>query len=400
MAAAYAPSYAIGGLLLRGLGDVGVSGRGLNKTTVKIGSEMVTERDARIEAYFDEPLPRQHTLPKTPISLACVSLDGGRIQTRVEGGGLGVHDPHWRETKNGLFSRMQSQSFDRDPHPELPVCFASREQMKTLLSGVALEKAGSERSSDSCKQDADQSITAKEFLPTEASTTVTKWQPQSLFRTCLSSLGNSDAFGRQMEVEADARGFYHAAKQAFVSDGLAYNWTIHKRHFSGFTAILDFVHVIEHLYEVARCLHTDAALRWDEHLGWARACWSGQVEQVIAAMKTHQTRLGLPPKDCEPTDARKVLADAIGYFTNNASRMNYPQYRRDGLPTTSALMESLVKEINHRVKGTEKFWDDGASGEAILQIRAAALCDDDRLTTYLQNRPGHPFHPNAQAIAA
>jgi len=53
-------------------------------------------------------------------------------------------------------------------------------------------------------------------------------------------------------------------------------------------------------------------------------------------------------------------------------------------------MESLVKEINHRVKGTEKFWNDGVSGEAILQIRAAALCDDERLQTFLRRRPGHP----------
>ncbi len=36
--------------------------------------------------------------------------------------------------------------------------------------------------------------------------------------------------------------------------------------------------------------------------------------------------------------------------------MNYPQYRQAGLPTTSALMESLVKEISARVNGTEKFW--------------------------------------------
>ena len=129
-----------------------------------------------------------------------------------------------------------------------------------------------------------------------------------------------------------------------MSDGLAYNWTIQKCHFPDFTAILDFVHVVEHLYEVARSLHADVDCRWEEYLGWARACWSGQVQQVIAEMKEHQIRLGLPPKDCEKTDARKVLADGIGYFENNASRMNYPQYRQAGLPTTSALRESLVKE--------------------------------------------------------
>jgi len=51
------------------------------------------------------------------------------------------------------------------------------------------------------------------------------------------------------------------------------------------------------------------------------------------------------------------------------------------LPVTSSLAESLVKQMNKRVKGTEKFWNDGASGEAILQLRAAVISDDARLAT-------------------
>jgi len=377
LAVAYAPSYAIGEMVLRKIGGIEITGRGLNKTAVKIGSEMVVQRDARTEAYFNQPLPRQHAQPKTPIQLACVSIDGGRMQTRDEGGGKGVHHPHWRETKNALFLRMKSDCFACDPHPDLPACFADRERMKKLLSGVAEETSSAPAQEKAVQEKAD-----------------AKWRPERLYRTCISSLVGSDTFGRMMEVEADSRGFYHARKKAFVSDGLPYNWTIQQRHFRDFTPILDFVHAVEHLYEAARCLHADADGRWAEHLGWARACWSGQVQQVIAELKRHQISLGLPPKDCEKTDPRKVLADTIGYFENNASRMNYPEYRRGGLPTTSAHMESLVKEINARVKGTEKFWNDGASGEGILQIRAAALCDDDRLSNFLHSRPGHPFHPN------
>ena len=67
------------------------------------------------------------------------------------------------------------------------------------------------------------------------------------------------------------------------------------------------------------------------------------------------------------------------------------------LPITSAHRESFVKELNYRVKSTEKFWNDGESGEAILQIRVASLCDDDRLANHLRNRPGNPFHPNARS---
>jgi hypothetical protein len=85
------------------------------------------------------------------------------------------------------------------------------------------------------------------------------------------------------------------------------------------------------------------------------------------------------------------LQESLTYLQNNESRMDYPRYRRLGLPIVPALVESLVKEINWRVKGTEKFWNDPAGAEAILQVRAALLSEDDRLTSYLANRAGKPY---------
>ena len=117
-------------------------------------------------------------------------------------------------------------------------------------------------------------------------------------------------------------------------------------------------------------------------------------------MRREQQQVGRPPTGCEECDPRKVLAAAITYFENNASRMDYPRYRKDGLPMTSAHMESFVKEVNDRVKGTEKVWNDGRFGEAILQIRAAALCDDEWLKNHLRSRPGNPFRPNVKAKPA
>ena len=77
--------------------------------------------------------------------------------------------------------------------------------------------------------------------------------------------------------------------------------------------------------------------------------------------------------------------------TNNRDRRHDPDDRRAGLPVTTAWMESLVKEINLRVKGTEMFWNDPAGAEAILPVRAAALSEDNRLVRRLQPRPGHAF---------
>jgi hypothetical protein len=71
--------------------------------------------------------------------------------------------------------------------------------------------------------------------------------------------------------------------------------------------------------------------------------------------------------------------------------MNYPEYRRQGLPVTSSLVESLIKEFNLRVKGTEKFWNRPEHVESILQVRAALLSDDDRLSKHLRRRPGSPY---------
>jgi hypothetical protein len=71
--------------------------------------------------------------------------------------------------------------------------------------------------------------------------------------------------------------------------------------------------------------------------------------------------------------------------------MNYVEYRKQGLPVSSCMVESLIKEINYRVKGTEKFWDDPEGGEGIIQVRGALLCDDDRLANFIAERPGSVF---------
>lgn len=369
------PAYKLAAETLQETAEIRISARHLRNLSVQVGGELVDSRDAKTEAYFQQPLPRVHTEPTTPIRLACVSVDGGRVQTRLDGGPNGVQEPHWRETKNGLFMRMTGVAFEEDPHPQLPECFRDRKYLKNLLSGVV-----------------DQEVPSVEVEKSD----LKSWRPERLFRTCISSLCDSDSFGRMMQAEADSRGFYAAQKSAFVGDGLQYNWTLQKRHFPGFVPILDFPHAIERAYEAARVVWADSDQAWECYASWATACWEGRVADMLEDMRQYQASLGQPPKDCDEKDPRKVLAEAITYFTNNASRMDYPRYRKEGLPITSAHMESFVKEMNYRVKGTEKFWSDGPSAEAILQLRAAKLSDDDRLRQHMRSRPGNPFRPNVK----
>ncbi len=57
----------------------------------------------------------------------------------------------------------------------------------------------------------------------------------------------------------------------------------------------------------------------------------------------------------------------------------------------SSLVESLVGEVNARVKSKQKYWTRGAGSESILQLQAAVLSQDDRLTRFFANRPGCSF---------
>jgi hypothetical protein len=66
-------------------------------------------------------------------------------------------------------------------------------------------------------------------------------------------------------------------------------------------------------------------------------------------------------------------------------------YRKQGLPVTSSLVESLVGQFNARVKAKNKHWDRPEGGEAILQLRAAVLSEDGRLDRFFAERPGSPY---------
>lgn len=119
----------------------------------------------------------------------------------------------------------------------------------------------------------------------------------------------------------------------------------------------------------------------------------GWVAEVIEQLRHWQGRIGLAPpgEELPARDPRQAVADALSYFGHNEGRMRYPEYRRAGLPVTSSLVESLVGEVNARVKSKQKYWNRGEGAEAILQLRAAVLSEDGRLDRYLSERPGSPY---------
>jgi len=381
VAAAEARSFERAVIVMKQVGDQGVSAKTIERVVHDVGPELAERRDA--DPKTDEALAMR---PASPPELAVVECDGGRIRTREPGHGPGVHSTTegWRETKNAVLIRASRTVSIDDPQPEPPACFCDSEHVAKIAETAAPSVASSLPGSAPNQRREDCPELAK---PAKAD----DWRPKRLVRTVLASIAESKVFGKQMEREAKRRRFFEANAKAFLGDGLPWNWSIWKKHFPDFTPILDFIHVLSYLFLAAKAVHDAPEDAWSQYLVWMRGAWQGDVAQVLEELRAWQTKRGVPDKDTPDSDPRQILATTINYLENNQDRMKYPEYRQAGLPVTTAWMESLVKEMNYRVKGTEMFWNDPDGAEAILQVRAASLCDDERLAKHLRGRAGCAF---------
>jgi hypothetical protein len=364
--------------------EITISGRQVGRIAHGLGAELKDERDRRVEEFRDkQATPAVSVAPR----LAAVFVDGGRLQTRSEapGQGPGIHDPAWREDKVANLLTMSTQSHDEDPHPELPRCFTKKREVVELVQGIA----GQGTLADVVEADEPPALTV--FEPAEEKPKP-PWPPKPLVRTCQATLESSEDLGPMVAAEAQRRNFFAAQARAFLGDGGAWIWTLHKTYFPTFEPIVDFVHVLTYVYLAAKAVGGPPATVWERYLGWATACWQGRVATVLEQLRAVLEEMPPPPEgqEAKPTDPCEAIRLAIGYLVNNQPRMDYPRYRRAGLPTCSGLVESLVKQFNRRVKGTEKFWNP-TQAETILQLRAAYLCEDDRLAKHLKDRPVSPF---------
>ncbi|VTR95075.1 Uncharacterized protein OS=Rhodopirellula sp. SWK7 GN=RRSWK_03312 PE=4 SV=1 [Gemmata massiliana] len=322
-----------------------------------VGAELVVKRDKQAEAHRSRQLRAQ--IPNVP-SVVAVEVDGGRYQRRAEGHGCGARGPQWREDKVACLVTLESQTYDTDPQPEPPDCFLDRKRVGCLTQ---------------CSVADEPEIVGDVVEPKpDSRPDPINWQPARLVRTCVATTRDSGAFGRLVGAEAKARNFEAASRRAFVGDGQAYNWAIQKRWFADYAPVVDLIHVLGYVWQAAHATGASEHERWERYARWLRGCWQGRVSDVLIALDAEHERIGDAPDDAEATDPRVVLARACGYLRNNAERMKYPEYRKAGLPVTSSWAESLIKEINYRVKGTEKFWNEYGA-ESVLAVRAAARCE-------------------------
>ncbi|PIU18333.1 MAG: hypothetical protein COT18_10760 [Elusimicrobia bacterium CG08_land_8_20_14_0_20_59_10] len=327
-AAALNRSFKDAGEMLSVHSGIKFSGKHLRTLAERTGAELVRERDADISLYKADKLGvKSGAAPE----LLVVCADGGRVQTRqVE------KKERWKENKIGVV-------YDAEARPGVRAGPGDYEGAKSKT---------------------------KTYVAT-----MRPWE---------------DA-GWILRLEAERRGYSAAKTKLFLADGARNIRELKNMHFSDSTFIIDWCHVAGHLSDCAKAIFGEGTreyYRWYERQ--KQKLWDGRVDSIIAGLRKHSRRLGKPDKDdnISGTSPRVVLyRNAYSYFPNNKDAMDYPSYRRKGWPIGSGVVESSVKQLGLRLKGSEKFWNvSGTGAEEMLALCALYRCEDGRWDNYWRRR--------------
>lgn len=374
---------------LKELADVRVSAKRVERLTRQVGSERVAERNAAVAAFQELPLADKHQTPAgvTSPKVGVVMVDGGRLQILERGDAVVGDDEepivsgrdkgkHWREDKAALLLTVTSEVSAADPCPVIPETFVDPTRILKLAREIHTVSAG---------QDGVVEPEAAASSTNDVSSEQEGYKPPTIVaRQVVASRLRWPSFAPLVAQAARAAGLLGAERRAFVGDGSDNNWAIWRRFFGTWTPVIDFIHVLSYVFAAATAGRKFVE-GWPVYVRWITSLWQGQVASIIAELAQRQAELGAPESTDGETSPRRLVADALTYLQNHKDKMHYDDYRRQGLPITSSHMESLMKQINQRVKGTEKFWCEKGA-EPILQLRGDLLSDGRPLDAFWQRR--------------
>jgi hypothetical protein len=182
------------------------------------------------------------------------------------------------------------------------------------------------------------------------------------------TLANSAAFGKRVRVLAHRSGADRCRDVAVVADGAAWIWQEVGKYFPRSVQVLDFYHVLAHLWAYAQarfgegCPGTVSQAECDWMVVQKRRLLSDEAAAVLADIASWHPR---------QEGKRKVREQLLGYLTEHAHRLRYKTFLAAGYHIGSGVAESGCKTVvQHRMKGAGMRWG-RAGAEAMLHLCSA-----------------------------
>ena len=393
---------------LRELADLSISSQRIRRITRRRGRERLKLREQLIAYYQSLSIPDRHRLPDgvAAPSIAVISFDGGRYQVLDRSlkaaeqksnenesceSGTTRKGKHWKESRIACVMSMKGTQHEVDPMPELPSFLAGGTQLQRKLSEIGHvmslpEAAAQEEPShqeEASKKRSPRRSRKRPLAPNERPLP----GPDLIHRDVIASAIRWQDFGIAVAAEAWSRGFAGAELKVCICDGNDAIRRVCESQFSNYIHVLDLMHALSYSMNASRGVGGTRKEINARYRRWAEFIWQGRVRELLEELDEHQCSLGEPPKTASSDDPREAVRAARVYYRNQQSRMDYPRYRQLGLPLTTSLMESSVKQIGRRVKGSEKFWSP-SGGDELLTLRGDLVSDGNRLNKFLSQFAG------------
>ena len=222
----------------------------------RVGRQRVDEVEQQTQADQQLPLPERQKSPRGQVpQVACVQMDGGRIQIRDRREDASQREGEGcrRESLVGCCLSMSSPEHANDPCPTIPAAFVDPARMNELSREIK-RFSGDPEAAEGPPEDAPDDRDEK---------------PRVLVQSVVATRKGAATFGRRSAAQAHARGFHAARRKAFVADRSSSNWGVHRKHFSHYTPILDFTHAVCYVYAAATAGRRSEAA-WRDHCQWAQ----------------------------------------------------------------------------------------------------------------------------------
>lgn len=177
-------------------------------------------------------------------------------------------------------------------------------------------------------------------------------------------LGTQDVFRPALDEGLQAERVEEAATVAWLGDGAPGNWSLAEELCPRAVQILDWMHVAEHASDCGKAVLGDAdplVTLWQRSI--EGRLWTGAVATICE-------ELAACVAEATPAQ-RTALEDLHRYYTTNADRMRYAEFRERALPIGSGTVESGHRHVfQDRMKRAGQHWD-VAHGHRLVQLRAA-----------------------------
>ena len=182
--------------------------------------------------------------------------------------------------------------------------------------------------------------------------------------TYFGAIETAEDFGERLYGEAMRRGVRCAEKVVVIGDGAKWIWNLADLHFPGAIEIVDLFHAKEHVWELIKQLGLDETSRLRYKKEWYALLEQGNITELTKEFASFYVT---------GKEQQKQIDREIGYFSENAERMQYERFKAMGLFVGSGVIEAACKNvIGKRLKQSGMHWSlNGANN--IIALRCAVL---------------------------